>query len=61
MEVPELRRTDFGWLRRNLAIHNSDHPDFNEAMQLVTVRHQAETAEQRRRERAAKAAGLEIQ
>lgn len=35
MTVPEMRKQDLSWLRRNLAINNGGHPDFHEAMRLV--------------------------
>lgn len=35
MEVPPVRLSDWGWLMRNLAIQNQDHPDFAEAMTLI--------------------------
>lgn len=35
MEVPPMRRADLGWLMRNLAIRNSEHPDFKEAKSLI--------------------------
>lgn len=30
-----MRKKDFRWLNRNLLIHNSKHPDFEEAMILI--------------------------
>jgi hypothetical protein len=36
MEVPEGRKGDLGWLARNLAIRNSEHPDFMRARNLVS-------------------------
>ena len=35
MDVPTLRRNDMGWLTRNLGIRNSEHPDFNRAIELI--------------------------
>jgi hypothetical protein len=35
MEVPEARRADLGWLARNLAIRNSEHPNFEKAKNLI--------------------------
>jgi len=40
MDVPEMRKdvtkpSNVGWLRRNLAIQNGDHPMFTTAMGLV--------------------------
>lgn len=35
MDVPEMRRTDFRWLLRNLAIRNSGHPNFPRVMARV--------------------------
>lgn len=35
MDVPEGRKDDLGWLRRNLPIRNSDHQDFRAAFRLV--------------------------
>lgn len=35
MDVPEMRRNDLGWLSRNLAIKNSEHPGFELAESLI--------------------------
>ena len=35
MAVPERRRRDLGWLSRNLAIHNEEHPNFEQARQHI--------------------------
>jgi hypothetical protein len=35
MDVPPARKTDYGWLKRNLAVRNGSHPDFIEAFRLV--------------------------
>lgn len=35
MDVPPLRKTDYGWLKRNLAVRNGAHPDFIEAFRLI--------------------------
>lgn len=35
MYIPELRRTDMGWLKRNLPVRNRAHPNFKEAMSLI--------------------------
>ena len=35
MDVPPLRKTDYGWLKRNLAVRNGSHPDFKEALRLI--------------------------
>lgn len=35
MDVPEQRKMDFRWLNRNLAIRNSSHPDFPEAVSII--------------------------
>lgn len=35
MDVPEMRKSDLGWLKRNLGIRNSGHPLFNQAMELI--------------------------
>ena len=35
MDIPPVRISDLGWLMRNLAIRNQDHPDFAEAMSLI--------------------------
>lgn len=35
MDVPKRRLTDLQWLKRNLGIRNSSHPDFKEAIDLV--------------------------
>lgn len=34
MKIPEQRRTDLGWLRRNLPFFDK-HPDFMEAWTLL--------------------------
>lgn len=35
--IPEARKTDLGWLRRNLGIHltTRQHPDFQKAMDIL--------------------------
>ncbi len=35
MEVPEFRKNDMGWLRRNLFVHNENHLKFGIAMSLI--------------------------
>jgi hypothetical protein len=35
MDVPEFRRRKVPWLSRNLAVRNSDHPNFPAAMEIV--------------------------
>lgn len=35
MIVPENRKTDWEWLRRNLPIKNMKHPDIRRAMTLI--------------------------
>ena len=35
MDVPPLRKTDYGWLKRNLGVRNGSHPDFKEALRLI--------------------------
>lgn len=35
MDVPPARKTDYGWLKRNLAVRNGSHPDFKEAFRLI--------------------------
>jgi len=35
MDVPKFKRTNPGWLSRNLAIRNSTHPLFEETIQLI--------------------------
>jgi hypothetical protein len=35
MDVPAGRKTDLGWLSRNLAFRNVGHKDFNRAMELI--------------------------
>ena len=35
MDVPEMRKTDIRWLSRNLGIRNSNHPNFQDAMNLI--------------------------
>jgi hypothetical protein len=41
MDVPEMRRNDLGWLTRNLAIRNSDHPAFELAESLIKSLHRS--------------------
>ena len=36
MDVPKFRKDNLRWLSRNLAIRNSNHPDFEKAKQLIT-------------------------
>lgn len=35
MDVPILRKNDLGWLKRNLAVRNRNHPDFYRAMTII--------------------------
>lgn len=35
MNVPATRTHDMGWLRRNLAIQNSDHVELERAISLI--------------------------
>jgi len=35
MDVPSARVEDIGWLLRNLAINNFDHPDLREAIAIL--------------------------
>lgn len=35
MDVPELRKQDLGWLKRNLAVRNRSHPEFHRAMTII--------------------------
>jgi hypothetical protein len=35
MDIPQQRRLDFGWLRRNLGIRNSEKPDFKRAIAII--------------------------
>jgi hypothetical protein len=35
MDVPVFRRDSIFWLSKNLGVRNSDHPDFNEAIDIV--------------------------
>lgn len=35
MDIPKLRIKDLNWLNRNLAINNSNHPDFEKAINLI--------------------------
>jgi hypothetical protein len=37
MDVPERRKTDLGWLVRNLRIRNNGHPLIEEAMIQIKV------------------------
>lgn len=38
MDVPEKRKGDLQWLRRNLPIRNSGHPDFKQVFQMVVAK-----------------------
>lgn len=35
MSIPDLRKKDIGWLNRNIAINNSEHPNFIKAKWLI--------------------------
>ena len=35
MDVPEQRKSDRGWLLRNLAVRNAGHPHFAAAIKLL--------------------------
>lgn len=35
MDVPPARKEDLGWLTRNLAFRNWQHPQFDSAMSLI--------------------------
>lgn len=35
MDIPENRKRDWGWLRRNLGIRNSNHEHFDEAISVL--------------------------
>lgn len=35
MKIPSQRTKDIGWLNRNLAINNADHPNFLKAVWLI--------------------------
>ena len=35
MEVPEKRKQDYKWLKRNLKVRNSQHPQIDQAMVLL--------------------------
>ena len=35
MDIPELRRNDINWIKRNLPFKNSQHPDFAQAWKLL--------------------------
>ena len=37
MDIPENRKHDWGWLRRNLGIRNSGHENFDEAISLLKI------------------------
>ena len=36
MDVPPARKEDLGWLMRNLAVRNGEHPDFDTAKRLIS-------------------------
>lgn len=35
MDVPEKRKTDYGWLSRNLFVRNWNHPDIMAAIRII--------------------------
>jgi len=35
MNIPEFRKNDIGWLKRNLPFKNSNHPDFARSWELL--------------------------
>lgn len=35
MDIPELRKTDWLWLLRNMSVRNSKHPLLGKAMGLI--------------------------
>ena len=35
MDIPEERKTDLKWLRRNIWVRNQWHPQFIEAIDLI--------------------------
>ncbi len=35
MGIPEFRRNDLQWIKRNLPFNNSQHPDFEQAWKLL--------------------------
>lgn len=35
MKVPSKRVEDIDWLNRNLGTHNSDHPNFPQAIEII--------------------------
>lgn len=35
MDIPLARFNDLGWLERNIGFRNHQHPQFNEALQLI--------------------------
>lgn len=37
MNIPEQRKNDKFWLIRNLGIKNSDHPGFQDAMNIIVM------------------------
>lgn len=37
MDVPSARRRDLGWLSRNLGVENSHHPQFKQAINIITA------------------------
>ena len=36
MDIPSFRRKSIPWLNRNLAARNKEHPNFDEARDIVT-------------------------
>lgn len=36
MDVPEFRKEDPKWLKRNLAVRNAEHPNYNKAQELIS-------------------------
>jgi hypothetical protein len=35
MDIPQQRRTDLGWLARNIQVNNGSHPQINETVELI--------------------------
>jgi len=38
MDIPDARRSDIPWIKRNLPINNSEHPDFAKTWELLGMK-----------------------
>lgn len=37
MDIPEFRRKKVVWLHKNMATKNKEHPQYEEAMQIIDI------------------------